>query len=154
MKTTMNYLCKCLLVLVLACSAANVFGQQLRYVQTKIINNNGEHEPNGNFSAMVKIFEFQQNGNILVEKGNGSAFSRDIRYRYHHSSGGNNYYYIIATDIMNGQQSLNMGSEIVVSGDRNYINCNNYNTSGNQQVNWNWTVVYKHQEAESRGMYH
>lgn len=149
MKKTMNSLCRCLLVLVLACSANSVMGQQLRYVQTKIVNETGEHAPNGNFSASVIIFEFQQNGNILVQKS-GSSYVGDFRYRFHHSDGGNNVYY----QITNNPQILNCGMEIVVSGDRNTINMNNYNTSGNQQVKWNWTVVYKHQEAESRGMYY
>lgn len=146
MKTTINSLCRSLLVLVLACSAANVFGQQLRYECTRYMDSTGRDEP----SSGVSLWEFS-----------GTMLRRDLgmgmkaTYQFHHKDGSNSVYYRLVQNFMpysmgSPRNDLNCNDVMVVSADRNLLNQIHYQSHNiNVQGSWSNTYVYKRSDGQS-----
>ncbi len=146
MKKTMNYLCRCLLVLVLACGTANVFGQQIRYECSRYLDSTGRDEP----QSGVCLWEFS-----------GNTLSRDLgigqkaTYQFHHKDGSNSVYYRQVQNVMpysmgGPRNDLNCNDIMVVSADRNLLNWIMYQGGNiNVQGSWRTTYVYRRSDGQS-----
>lgn len=116
MKHLQGYFKSLMLLCMMVVSVA-VNAQQVRYVLTKTIQDNVERPQDGT----SQIFLTFSGNTVIVRHGSQNA-SMSFPYQYHHRDGSNSVYYQVATDIINGRQSLNENSLLVLSPDRSRVN--------------------------------
>ena len=117
MKSKLSLFCKVTFLILALCWSVNSYSQQVRYVQTKTIQD-GIERPQDGTSQMFLTFS----GNTIIVRHGSQNANLSFPYQFHHKDGSNSVYYQVATDIINGRQSLNENSILVLSPDHSRVN--------------------------------
>lgn len=143
-KKIFSFLCKGIIPLLLFMCSINTYAQEVRYVQTGYIDQDGDrHAPSSSRSEMVKKLTFS--GNYIIEKQPGNPLG-DYKWKYHHSEGDNDVFYRAVKDLLYHREVLNDDDIIVVSDDRSLINIFHY-FRGERL----YTIIYEQQDGDNYG---
>ena len=118
------------LLLVFLSVSVNLFGQEMRFVQTGSIDKYGNRQGPSNYGSMER--KLTLSGNDITE----NLGMVTLRWRFHHREGGNLVYYLVAKDYVSGREVLNDQSVIVAASDFSVINT----------IDRQWTLIYEHKE--------
>lgn len=126
-------LCVCLrnmMVLALLSVAVIANAQEMRFVQTGSIDQYGNRQGPSNYGASEIKLVFD---GAFIKQQFGTL---TLRWRFHHSQGSNNVYYLVATDYLNGNESLTDDNVIVVASDYSALN----------KIDRQCTLIYERRE--------